>query len=203
MNQNQTTTPRSNPKHLTYSEIEPIVEYLVKVKSNNYTFDCWTTDDIGQEIRMICFKAMTHFDSERVLPDKWKNFFGRCVDNALKNLKRDRYIRYQTPCDSECELLHSNDDELNKICKKWLKHQENINRKKSIRHPVSIDLVGDIRDVKFEKKVEVEDTKTYLLSKIEAYLRPGLVQILNGNKKKVPVRDRRKIQISVRTLLEG
>ena len=95
-----------------------------------------------------------------------------------------------------------NDKELSKICKKWLRHQENINKKKNIRHPVSIELVGDIKDVKFEKQIEVEDTKNFLLANIEPGLRAGLVNILNGNKKQVPIRERRKIQISVRTLLE-
>ena len=71
---------------LTYADIEDIVEYLVKTKSYGYTFDCYTTADIAQEIRIICFNALGKLDMDRVKDGKLQNFFGRCVDNGLKNL---------------------------------------------------------------------------------------------------------------------
>ena len=197
-----TTKNKKSQTKLTYSDIEPIVEYLVKVKSHNHTFDCWTADDIGQEIRLICLKALTHFDVDRVEPTKWKNYFGRCVDNALFNLKRDNYIRFQTPCNSDCELLHSDDEELEKICKKWINHQVKIAKQKNIKHPVNIDIVGDVRDYRFEKQLEVEDTKKYLLKNIEPSLRRNLKIIMDGNGKSVPKSERIKIQANVKILLE-
>lgn len=193
---------KKNPNNnLSYEEISSIVEYLVKVKSNNHVFDCYNEDDIGQEIRLICFKALNHFDSDKVEKSKRVNFFGRCVDNALHNLKRDKYIRYSNPCNGDCELLHGEDEELGKVCKKWRKHQEKIKRKKNIKHPISIEILGDIKDTQFEKIIEMEDIKMYLLSNIDSSLRQGLLDILSGNKKSVSSRDKKKIQIFVRRML--
>ncbi len=190
-------------KPLTYKDIEEIVEYLVKVKSRDYTFDCYEANDIGQEIRLICFKALNHFDFGKVNQDKLVNYFGTCVDNRLKNLKRDKYIRYQSPCNSDCKMLHGDDPntELAKICKKWLRHQAGIVQKKIIKNPVSIEVVGDIRDNKFEKLIEAEDIKRFLIDNIEDHLRPGLLKILMGQGKKVHIKERKEIQVSVKYIL--
>ena len=141
-----------------YDDITQIVEYLVKTKSRNYTFDCWTEDDIAQEIRIICFKALDHFDVGRVKPDKWQNFFGRCVDNGLKNLKRDNYIRSSPPCKGDCGFLHAEERtnaNIGTVCKRWLRFRRNIQRKIRVLHPIPIDIIGDsVRDVSIEDQVE-------------------------------------------------
>lgn len=185
-----------------YKDIESIVEYLVKVKSRDYTFDCFEANDIGQEIRLICFKALNHFDFAKVKEDKLVNFFGKCVDNRLRNLKRDRYIRFSSPCNSDCDMLHGEkDSELNQVCKKWLRHQERIEKQKVIKNPVSIELVGELKDNGFEKYIEAEDIKRFLIDNIEDSLRPGLIKILTGNSKKVPIKYRREIQASVKIIM--
>jgi len=198
----KTNETKSSPSP-TYKDIENIVEYLVKVKSRDYTFDCFEADDIGQEIRIICFKALNHFDFAKVKEDKLVNFFGRCVDNRLRNLKRDRYIRFSSPCNSDCNMLHGGeeDTELSQICKRWLKHQNRIEKQKIIKNPVSIELVGELKDNKFEKLIEAEDIKRFIIDNIEEKLRPGLLKILTGNGKKVPIRYRREIQASVRLIM--
>lgn len=195
-------TTKSKSKQLKYEDITEIVEYLVKTKSWNYTFDCYSPEDIAQEIRLICFKVLTHFDAEKVEEGKRVNFFGRCVDNALKNLKRDKYIRYSSPCDGDCEMFHRDDKELSIVCKKWLKHQDKIKRKRNIRHPISIELLGDIRDTDFEKQIETDDIKRFLLDRVDKSLKPALLNIFNGNKKSVSIRDRRKVQIFVKRILQ-
>lgn len=200
-NTKKTKTSNQEINKLSYDDISDIVEYLVKTKCRTYAFDCYSPEDIAQEIRLICFKVLTHFDADKVEEAKRVNFFGRCVDNALKNLKRDKYIRYSSPCDGDCELLHGNDAELSKVCKKWLKHQDKIQRKKNIKHPISIELLGDIRDTQFEKIIETEDMKRYLIDKIDDSLRPALMHILNGNKKNVSVRERRRVQGFVKRIL--
>jgi len=175
----------------------------VRVKSRDYTFDCFEADDIGQEIRIICFKALNHFNFEKVKEDKLVNFFGKCVDNRLRNLKRDRYIRFSSPCNSDCDMLHGGEEdaELSKICKRWLRHQDRIAKKKLIKNPVSIELVGELRDNGFEKSIEAEDIKRFLIDNIEDRLRPGLIKILTGNSKKVSIRYRREIQASVKIIM--
>ena len=198
----KSTNQKSRPS-LTYKDIESIVEYLVKVKSRDNTFDCFEPDDIGQEIRIICFKALDHFNFEKVKKNKLVNFFGRCVDNRLHNLKRDKYIRFASPCNSDCDMLHGGekDTELSKICKRWLKHQDRIAKQRVIKNPVSIEIVAELRDNKFEKAIEAEDIKRFLINNIEDSLRPGLIKILTGSGKKVPIKYRREIQASVKLIM--
>lgn len=191
---------------LSYKDIEPIVEYLVKVKSNDYKFDCYESEDIGQEIRIICFKALSHFDFKKVSDDKLVNFFGTCVDNALKNLKRDKYIRFSSPCHPDCELLHSDasDVELGKVCKRWMRYNKNLNRKMNVKNPLSINSDKDyeIKDIDFEKLVEMNDLKEYILSKLDRRLKKGFIKLTSGDRKSVDTKDRRKIQVIVRKILE-
>ncbi len=97
-----TTTKKKEQEsqsNLTYEDIEPIVEYLVRVKAPTYTFDCWDIEDIAQEIRIIClYHALPKYDASKSKDKKQLiNYFGRCVDNRLKNLKRDKYIRFTPP----------------------------------------------------------------------------------------------------------
>lgn len=197
------TSENSNQQKLTYKDIEHIVEYLVKVKSRDYTFDCFEADDIGQEIRIIRFKALNHFNFDKVKEDKLVNYFGTCVDNRLRNLKRDRYIRFSSPCTFDCNLLHGEDEdgELSQMCKKWAKHQERIEKQKTIKNPVSIEMVGEIKDNKFEKAIEAHDTKRFLIDNIEDHLRPGLIKILTGTGKHVPMKYKREIQDSVKRII--
>lgn len=165
-----------NKENLSYSDIEDIVEYLVKTKSRTYSFDCYTEEDIGQEIRIICFRALDHFDINRVKEDKWQNFFGRCVDNALKNLKRDNYLRTSPPCKGDCGFLHGDQfiNEAGRICKRWLRFRNNLHRKIKVRHPIPIEVIGDnVKDSNHEKEIESRD-----LEKIRSRIGAGRIKRL-------------------------
>jgi len=192
---------------ITYDDIAKIVEYLVKTKARNYTFDCWTEDDIAQEIRIICFKALAHFDVGRVKPDKWQNFFGRCVDNGLKNLKRDNYLRPSSPCKGDCELFHgdSEDDNipLGMVCKRWLRFKSNRDRKIKVLHPVPIEVIGDsVPDSNIEKDVEMRDLQDHIVSLMPQKLKGPLIKMLNGKDKEVSRKDKQKVREHVNRILE-
>jgi len=187
----------------TYKDIESMVEYLVKVKSDKFTFDHYDRDDIGQEIRIICLKVLGHFDFEKVKEDKWINFFGRCVDNALRNLKRDKYIRPASTCSKECRMLHGEDKDISKVCKKWKNRQANNERKMTVKNPISIDIVGDITYNYFENSVMTNDIKRFLIDNIDEELRPTLLKLINGTKTKLSKKKVARVQISVKELLRG
>lgn len=192
---------------LTYEDIEEIVEYLVRTKSYNYSFDCFEPADIAQEIRIICLRALKHFDVNRVKEDKWQNFFGRCVDNGLKNLKRDRYLRTTPPCKSDCEFLHGDehlDKDMGLVCKRWLKFNKSLQRKRKIKHPVPIDLLGDItQKASFESTIEARDLKNHLYSIISDDLKPAFRMMLRGNAKKVSKDKRLRIQEIINSFIEN
>lgn len=195
----------NQPKELTYDDIAEIVEYLVRTKCYQNTFDCYDSEDISQEIRLICLKALEHFDVSRVKM-KLVNFFGRCVDNALKNLKRDNYIRYNAPCDQDCSYLHGDeyiDGDLAKVCRRWIKYRHNIQNKINIKHPVSVETVSETLSApNFEHEVETRDLRDYLLSRIDEDLRPYFVNILEGDRRDVPAKYRHKIQRFIKKLMK-
>lgn len=190
---------------LSYKDIEPIVEYLVKTKSRTYSFDCYTDEDIGQEIRIICFRALDHFDIDRVKEDKWQNFFGRCVDNALKNLKRDNYLRTSPPCKGDCGYLHEDQyqNELGRMCKKWLKFRSNLQRKIRVKHPIPIEVIGDnVKDGNQEKEIESRDLEKHVLECVPAELRGYLRLMLDGKGNSVPRKEKKRIQTLVKRILD-
>jgi hypothetical protein len=165
----------------------------------------YSPEDIGQEIRIICFKALQHFDVTRVEKDRWTNFFGRCVDNGLKNLKRDNYIRPSTPCPVDCSYLHGDEyltNEVDGVCKRWLKHRENIQRRIGVIHPVNIEAVGDVvRDFKMDDEGQYRDLRNFLIEKLPVELHKPLDEMLAGRGSKLSLNQRRKVQKAVKALL--
>lgn len=189
------TTRMPTTKEVTYEDVEDIVEFLVSTKSHRFTFDCYTYDDIAQEIRIICFQRLGKLDTSRPR-EKWANWFGTCVDRALFNLKRDKYIRYTCPCKEEdCEFEHTRDTAPNKICEKWLRHKNRIQRKFYIYNPINIDAIGDaIRDGVAERKVEYNDFENYLVYMMPPDLKDTMRMILGGHDKGIARQDKERIK---------
>lgn len=200
-----TKTKTKIPSHnITYQDIEHIVEYLVKTKRRNYSFDCYEPDDIAQEIRLVCFNKLPKLDVTQP-PEKWVNFFGRCVDNALKNLKRDKYVRAAF---SEKKAYHALEKEdkseaAQTLRAKWDRHQKNIKKKLAIKHAVPIDGLGDlIRNDKFEREMEYKDLERYLFEKVPDELLVPLKLMLSGRIKKVTRKEKRRVQAFVKKTLD-
>lgn len=195
-----------NVGKISYEDIEEIVEYLVKVKSRSYAFDVYEEDDIAQEIRIICLNALSKFDPSKVGGiDKWKNFFGRCVDNGLKNLKRDNYVRASFPHKKKLESLDYDDNssDANKIRKLWDKFQDNIKAKLGVIHAKSISVIGTdrIANNKFEQEMEYRDLERFLIEKADDGILGPLKLMLNGRAKEVSKSDKRKVHAFVRGLM--
>lgn len=199
-----TSMKKSKKKHsLTYTDIEEIVEYLVKTKAYGYTFDCWTQEDIAQEIRIICFNALNKLDPERVKDGKLQNFFGRCVDNGLKNLKRDNYVRASTPYRKKFLQLDDGDKspEAETIREKFEHHQNGVKRKLAIRHAAPIDGLAElINHERFEKEMEYKDLERYLLEKAPDDILVPLKLILSGRSSEVSRKEKRRVQQFVKKL---
>lgn len=197
---------QENPENkITYEDIEDIVEYLVRTKSYSSSFGCWAPDDIAQEIRIICFQKISDFDSSRYPRERWKNFFGRCVDNALKNLKRDNYLRPSKLGLIKLETMSF--DEVSKFkdsdeYEKWKTFQIKLQRKLRILHPIPIDVLGDtIKHCKLQEELEYNDLERHVVNSIAPELRDSLQKMLNGQTHIVPQKDKRKIQAFVKKLL--
>lgn len=196
---------QKSPKHnLDYKDIEDIVEYLVRTKSNTYAFDCYTPEDIAQEIRIICYKSLDKLDPDRVKDGKLQNFFGRCVDNGLKNLKRDNYVRASSPYKKKYEQLEDGDKspEAELIREKWQHHQNNIKKKLAIKHAVPIDGLAElINNDRFQKEMEYKDLERHLLEIAGDDVAGPLKLILSGQISKVSRSEKRKVQQFVKKTL--
>lgn len=191
--------------NLEYEDIHDIVEYLVRTKSSGYAFDCFTSEDIGQEIRIICYRALDKLDLERVKDGKLQNFFGRCVDNGLKNLKRDNYIRAASPYKKKFELLEENDNspEAEIVREKWNHHQKNIKRRLAIKHAAPIDGLAElINNDRFDREMEYKDLEIYLLEVAPPDIAKPLKLILEGHIEDISRSERRKVQQFVKKLME-
>lgn len=202
---NEKTKTTTSPHGLSYEDIHDIVEYLVRTKSQGYTFDCYARADIAQEIRIICFKALDKLDLERVKDGKLQNFFGRCVDNGLKNLKRDNYIRTSSPYKKRFEQLDDDDEseEAEEVREKYGRHQKRIKRRLAIKHAIPLDSLGDlINNDRFQREMEYKDLERYLLEKANDDIMVPLKLILSGRTGEVTRRERRRVQQFVKKALD-
>ena len=189
---------------VSYEDIEEIVEYLVRTKSRSYSFDCFAPDDIAQEIRIICLLKLNKFDPEKTEPEKWQNFFGRCVDNGLKNLKRDNYVRTSSPYKKQFHLLEDSDksEEAEKIRRLYGRFKQRIKQKLGIIHAKPLSLIGDVaRHTQFQQEMEYKDLESNLVRKAPDYLKIPLKIMLAGTSKKVTRREKRKVQAYVKSVL--
>jgi len=82
--------------NISYEDIEPIVEKLIKSKTRKYKFDIWGEDDIAQEIRIKCFVAIQKYDPNSGA--KIETYLTTCVNNMLANLLRDNFFSCKPPC---------------------------------------------------------------------------------------------------------
>lgn len=73
---------------ISYTSLSDDIERLVYMKAGMYSIPGYDKEDVGQEIRFTCMKAI-----EKYNPDKNHStpfhFLARCVDNRLRNLLRD------------------------------------------------------------------------------------------------------------------
>lgn len=187
---------------ISYEDIEAIIEHLVKVKSHSAVFDCWEPDDIAQEIRIICLNALQHFDRSRVKDDKLVNYFGRCVDYRLQNLKRDKYIRFTSYFNKD-QIREAEAYPESEIGLKYAKFKEGVKNRKRIKHPICIDQVGEkFHEDTGAELIDMEDFKKHLLHAIPHHLRTPLLIMMEGGGKKVEKEVREEVQAFVQQCIE-
>jgi len=172
-------------KKVSYGDIEHVVEYLVAAKSSANVFYGWTRDDVAQEIRIICLNAIKHFDPEKAKTEKQiLNFFGRSVDNRLKNLKRDNYIKYDnTGCEEKQKL---------------------VERRLNIRHALPLDTITDVAMGKSETfdECEYRDLLLFVYEKLDSKNKKIFNKMLSGAKN-VTQKQRASIRDAVSSILKS
>jgi DNA-directed RNA polymerase specialized sigma24 family protein len=84
------------PPGYTEAEVLAIIERVALHHAPSYTFGSYERDDIAQEARIICLKALDvrQYDPARPL----ENYLHVCVQKRLLNLFRDECHRNDPPC---------------------------------------------------------------------------------------------------------
>ncbi|MBW2559113.1 MAG: hypothetical protein JRD69_09845 [Deltaproteobacteria bacterium] len=76
----------------TYNDLADDIERIVSMKWRKIHIPGFEDDDIKQEIRIICLKALAVYDPAKNHSTPF-HYLARCVDNRLINLVRDNGIR--------------------------------------------------------------------------------------------------------------
>ncbi len=80
-----------------YYDVEDLVETIVHMKKGKYAFPGHDSEDLAQDIRLICWEALNKFDQNKLGKSVF-HFVARCVDNALYNKFRGVYLDNNPPC---------------------------------------------------------------------------------------------------------
>jgi hypothetical protein len=159
---------------LTYSDISEIVEALVYTKGYNVIIPGLGRDDIAQEIRAECFRALRSFNAKRIGPSPYK-YLERCVHNYLYNMRRGIYVPNNPPCvrcpfwdkvGKTCTIDEADPDDRNVPCKKITDYRKSMSTKASIKHPscLSVELI-DPRSVRDVDSIDLHESIRTVLSK--------------------------------------
>jgi hypothetical protein len=80
-----------------YEEQTQLVETIVSLKKSKYRFPGVDPEDTAQEIRIICWEALSRFNPSKVGKSIF-HFVARCVDNRLYNQHRGVWVDNNPPC---------------------------------------------------------------------------------------------------------
>jgi hypothetical protein len=186
-------------------EAQRIVEDLVRIKSYKFAKRYLGPDDIAQEIRIKCWKALPTFDKEK--GQSLKTYLNVVTENHLRNLMRDKFATFNPPCKKKCDHYDAKGapTEDAASCPIFVKYLKAYKRKCSVRMPSSVDSV-------FESTAEGMGVVSTVFAQIDldlsirqALIRtsPGLVpfyiDLTMG--KKIPYKIRNQIQVIVKEIL--
>lgn len=138
-----------------YEEQLQLVETIVSLKKGKYKFPGVDPEDTAQEIRIICWEALSRFSPEKVGKSVF-HFVARCVDNRLYNQFRGVYLDNNPPClrcpewnkqTKVCEI-----DEVG--CDRIVQYRDRMARRRAIAAPTSYStLDGDAEGVSEDQKL--------------------------------------------------
>lgn len=193
-----------------YDEHSSLVETIVSLKKGKYRFPGVDPEDIAQDIRVICWEALSRFDPLKVGKSVF-HYVAKCVDNRLYNQFRGIYLDNNPPClrcpewDKSTKTCKINEEG----CDRIVQYRERMARRRAIAAPnsySSLDADGEainenlaIPDSLTVGSVTgVSDLSDQFRSYISEELRPYYDLMVNGKTEEVPVELVRLIQIQVR-----
>ena len=145
----------------TYEDLATDIERLVSMKAGLYVIPGFDREDVGQEIRMTCVKALTKYDAAKNNSTPF-HFLARCVDNRLRNLLRD------------------NAATLTKAQKTDEKAIARVEKKKKLQFTLSVG--HDVQESQLgqaSRAVHVSEFKEEIESRLPEEVKPSLLILIN------------------------
>jgi hypothetical protein len=198
---------------LHYSDHEDLVETIVSMKRAKYSFPGVDADDLGQDIRLMCWQAIEQkFDPDK-LGKSLFHFVARVVDNALYNKFRGVYLDNNPPCLRCPEYIKETKQcRIEEVgCDRIVQYRDRMARKRAIAAPLSynanLDSDGE-NDFSHHESLSVGSATGVhdLDDSLRTALDPNLVMyydlMVKGLSEQVPLHIRRLIQQQVRLILD-
>lgn len=133
-----------NASGLTYENQVGLVETIVSLKKQKYKFPGVDPEDTAQEIRIICWEAISRFQPAKMGKSVF-HFIARCVDNRLYNKYRGVYLDNNPPCIRcpEWDKVHKECmiDEIG--CDRIVAYRDRMSRRRAIAAPASYSSLDD------------------------------------------------------------
>jgi len=191
----------------TYQDLETTIEKIVAMKVARWSFPGMDTDDISQEIRLICFQALQKYDLSKEGKGVFY-FLAKCVDNRLYNHGRGIYFDNNPPC-TRCPDYNK----VTKICcgsPRKSEYDLRMARRRAIDNPISLhsaasedESISDIlygTNTYIGSSTGVVDLDEHISDLLHSDLLDYYQLIKNGNSNDVPITIRRKIRDAVRRI---
>lgn len=205
-------TPIQTSGSISYSEAEDVIEKIVSIKKNKFNFPGTDTEDLAQEIRLICLEALSNFDPSKLGKSVF-HFVARCVDNRLYNKFRGVYLDNNPPC-LRCEHYHRQTktckiDEVG--CTRIVQYRDRMAKRRAIDAPLSYNSFLDAEEtadysqhdsLSQPSNTGICDLDEDLKSQLDEYLLPYYDQMVNGELDEVPDTYVRIIQTQVRAIIK-
>lgn len=191
-----------------YEDASALVERIVLLKKNKYRFPGVDPEDTAQDIRMICWEALSKFNPSKMGKSLF-HFIARCVDNRLYNQHRGIYLDNNPPClrcpewnkaQKICEI-----DEIG--CDRIVQYRNRMSQRRAIAAPTSYSALDDAESVS-ESKIPASMTTasttgvTDLVDQFRLAVRDDLRSyydlMIDGRMAEVPAHIVKQIQAQIR-----
>lgn len=127
-------------------KVQKIIETIVGQKKAKYAFVGTDEDDIAQEIRIKAWEILPKYDPSK--GQSLEAFLSVCIDNKLKNYKRDKFVKYIPPCvrnscplfdkvNKDCLLTSLKDPHSNNPCIPYANYMKRMQKKVMVKSPIS------------------------------------------------------------------
>lgn len=197
-----------------YESVLDLVETIVSMKKAKYSFPGVDSEDLAQDIRIMCWEALEHKFEPGKVGKSIFHFVARVVDNGLYNKFRGVYLDNNPPCLRCPEYVKETKScRIEEVgCDRIVAYRDRMARKRAIASPLSYNAHLDAdaeSDFTYHESMSVGsltgvcDLDDSLRNSLDKVLVPFYDKMVKGDADAVPMHYRRMVQKQVRLILEA